>query len=56
MLFRSEISRRDGEWWLTDKGSTNGTTVNGSPVIDPVTLSHGDVIVFGSVTVRFESA
>ena len=52
----AEISRRDGEWWLTDKGSTNGTTVNGSPVIDPVTLSHGDAIVFGSVTVRFESA
>ena len=52
----AEIVRRDGGWWLADKGSTNGTTVNGAPVIDPVELNHGDTIVFGSVTVRFESA
>ena len=52
----AEISRKDGGWWLIDKGSTNGTTVNGSPVIDPVELHHGDAIVFGSVAVRFESA
>jgi hypothetical protein len=52
----AEIGRRDGGWWLSDKGSTNGTTVNGKPVIDPVELHHGDTIVFGSVTVRFESA
>ena len=52
----AEIVRRDGEWWLIDKGSTNGTTLNGSPVIEPLALNHGDSIVFGSVAVRFESA
>jgi hypothetical protein len=52
----AEIVRRDGGWWLIDKGSTNGTTLNGAPVVKPIGLNHGDSIVFGSVAVRFESA
>ena len=52
----AEIVRRDGGWWLIDKGSTNGTTLNGAPVVEPIGLNHGDSIVFGSVAVRFESA
>ena len=26
------IVQRDGGWWLTDRGSTNGTAVNDRPV------------------------
>src|SRR5215216_1609925 len=46
--FHAEIEMRaHGEYWLTDTGSSNGTTVNGKPVRGDVPLSNGDVIVLG---------
>ncbi len=38
---------------VVDLGSTNGTTVNGRK-LDEGPLQHGDKIVFGKTTVRFE--
>ena len=52
----AEITRKSGAWWLMDRGSTNGTTINGAPVVEATEVRHGDAIVFGSVNVRFESA
>ena len=52
----AEITRKSGAWWVTDRGSTNGTTVNGTALVESTEIRHGDVIVFGSVNVRFESA
>jgi DNA-binding winged helix-turn-helix (wHTH) protein len=38
---------------LTDLGSTNGTSVNGTRVDGPTPLADGDVIKVGSVSVKF---
>lgn len=38
---------------LTDLGSTNGTSVNGTRVDRPTPLADGDVIKVGSVSVKF---
>ena len=46
------IELRNGAYWVSDLGSTNGTLVNGEPIIDKQ-LAHGDVISIGQNTVRF---
>ena len=48
----ARIELRAGEFWISDLGSTNGTLVNGEPIIDKQ-LSHGDVISIGQNTIRF---
>jgi hypothetical protein len=48
--------RRDAEGFaLFDLGSTNGTSVNGSPVRER-RLSDGDELRIGSATIRFETS
>jgi dipeptidyl aminopeptidase/acylaminoacyl peptidase len=46
------IEVRGGFFWLSDLGSTNGTLVNGEPVIEKQ-LTDGDVIAIGQNTIRF---
>ncbi|MEO0601039.1 MAG: FHA domain-containing protein, partial [Myxococcota bacterium] len=48
---------RQDAWWLEDLGSANGTLVNGDFVAPemPHRLHPGDLIVVGSVTLRYES-
>jgi dienelactone hydrolase len=46
------IEVRSGAFWISDLGSTNGTLVNGEPVIERQ-LSHGDLIAIGQNTIRF---
>ena len=44
----------NGEWMLTDQGSTNGTFVNDVRVEKPAQLADGDrVVLGGSVSLRF---
>ena len=43
---------RGGAFWISDLGSTNGTLVNGEPVIERQ-LTHGDLIAIGQNTIRF---
>ncbi|MEU5425707.1 FHA domain-containing protein [Streptomyces olivoreticuli] len=57
----SDVSRRHAELrsgtdgvWITDLGSRNGTTVNGTLLTEPVVLSHSDVVAFGSVWAVYE--
>lgn len=45
---------REGQWWLYDQESRNGTTVNDVPITDAVVLSSGDVIGIGRVKFRLE--
>ena len=46
-----------GEAQLVDRGSHNGTTVNGIPVKgDPVRVVSGDNIIFGAIKVQFVDA
>jgi dipeptidyl aminopeptidase/acylaminoacyl peptidase len=46
------IEVRAGSFWISDLGSTNGTLVNGEPVIEKE-LSDGDVIAIGQNIIRF---
>lgn len=45
--YHAEIERRGGDHYIIDLKSSNGTTVNGSPVNGETLLAPGDVIVFG---------
>jgi len=49
------IALRDGQWWLEDRDSRNGTTVNDIRIEAPVALSAGDVIGIGRLEFKFES-
>ncbi len=48
------IMLRDGQWWLEDRGSSNGTLLNGYRIEEPVVLSAGDIISIGRITLRLE--
>ncbi|MEM1333677.1 MAG: FHA domain-containing protein [Actinomycetota bacterium] len=50
----AEIVERAGRFGIRDLDSSNGTTVNGTPIDDEVWLRSGDVIVLGGgVALRF---
>jgi hypothetical protein len=42
------------EYEIVDRGSTNGTRVNGMPVVAPRVLMSGDSITLGATTIGFE--
>ena len=44
------------EYAVVDRGSTNGTRVNGAPVTGSRTLAAGDTITLGATTIAFERA
>ena len=48
--WHASLQREDGEWLLSDLGSTNGTRLNGWRVNDPIPVRAGDMVSFGTVT------
>ena len=46
----------DNGWTIEDLGSTNGTKVDGLLITEPTLLSHGQLIVLGSLQLHFEQA
>jgi hypothetical protein len=48
------ITRRDGQWWLEDQGSRNGTLLNEIPVQQAAVISAGDVISIGGTQLKIE--
>ncbi len=48
------VALRGGQWWLEDRQSRNGTTINGMPVTQPVIITDGDIIGVGHVQFRLE--
>ena len=48
----AELRKKNGTWTVKDLGSSNGTFVNGDPVID-AELASGCVISFGSIRATF---
>ena len=46
------VAYRGGRWWLTDRGSTNGTLLNGRPVDGEVGVTGADVIGIGDVQLK----
>ena len=53
----ARIDFKDGEYWLSDLGSQNGTLVNGRPVTEAYRLRGGDAVELGTsrLTVMFDS-
>lgn len=51
----ARITRRQGQWWLDDLDSRNGTVVNGVAIHGAVVLSSNDIIGIGRVKLRFET-
>lgn len=43
----ARVYHSDGEWYVEDLGSTNGTFVNERPLTHPVMLRPGDVLAVG---------
>ncbi len=46
---------QNGQWWIEDLASRNGTEVNEVPVEEPLVVSYGDQIRMGRVLARLES-
>jgi len=54
--FHAEIRREGQRWTITDRGSQNGTLVNGRPVVGTEPLSSGDEITLGDAVACFNAA
>lgn len=54
----AEVGVTNGVAWVTDVGSTNGTTVNGAAIAEGAmtTLAPGDEVVFGQARFRLEAS
>jgi hypothetical protein len=48
------VTLRGGQWWLEDRGSSNGTLLNGYRIEGPVVISSGDVIGLGQIELKLE--
>ena len=48
------LSWREGQWWLEDLGSRNGTLLNGEPITKAAVVSAGDVITVGRTQLKVE--
>jgi hypothetical protein len=51
----AEIAPAAGGWVIKDLGSTNGTKVNGVVISAERALRDGDIVSFGSHTIRYEA-
>jgi hypothetical protein len=52
--YHARLDHRDGEWWLSDLDSRNGTRLNDVPISKPVPLVDGDIIGVGQVELKLE--
>ena len=48
------ITRREGKWWLEDRGSRNGTLLNDVILEGTAVISAGDVIAVGGTLLKLE--
>lgn len=48
------ITLRNGRWWLEDRGSSNGTQLNGYRIAETVILSTGDIVTIGQTDLKIE--
>lgn len=50
----ASITRKNGQWWLEDRNSRNGTLLNTEPVRAPVIITEGDIISIGNRHFRLQ--
>jgi pSer/pThr/pTyr-binding forkhead associated (FHA) protein len=48
------LTWREGQWWLEDQRSRNGTLLNGERISDPTVVSAGDVVGVGNTRLKLE--
>ena len=48
------LTWREGQWWLEDQDSRNGTLLNGVRIDSPTVVSAGDVIGVGRAKLKLE--
>jgi type II secretory pathway pseudopilin PulG len=48
------LTWREGQWWLEDQRSRNGTLLNGARISDPTVVSGGDVVGVGHTELKLE--
>jgi len=48
------LTWREGQWWLEDRDSRNGTLLNGTRISGPTIVSAGDVIGVGRTQLKLE--
>ena len=48
----ARVFRRDGDYWVEDLGSTNGTYLNQKPVTAAVAMRKGDKLQIGKTTME----
>jgi hypothetical protein len=48
------LHQRDGQWWVEDLASRNGTRLNDALLSQPAVIVPGDVIGLGQVRLRLE--
>lgn len=48
------IMRRDGQWWLEDLGSRNGTRLNEVLLTETAVITAGDIITIGETRLKIE--
>jgi hypothetical protein len=48
------VALRSGQWWLEDRQSRNGTTLNEILISQPAVITDGDVIGIGKIRFRVE--
>lgn len=46
------LTLKNGQWWLEDRRSTNGTLLNDDRVIAPTIVTDGDIIGIGHTYLR----
>ena len=50
----ARLTYRQGQWWLEDMRSTNGTYLNQEAVVEPVVITSGDELRCGQVILRLK--
>jgi hypothetical protein len=48
------LTWREGQWWLEDRDSRNGTWLNGTRITEPVVISAGDIVGVGRTQLKLE--
>ena len=49
----AEVLHENGRWYIRDTGTMNGTRVNGTKILEPTALEHGQLIGIGRTYLRF---